>query len=87
MDKNEINIKIEKGKNISKIIDNINILQMILDTLTTSRIDITMGNVSSGNLMRYSVFSEIVWGHIEEIKTDVSETINKLEEELDILIK
>ena len=87
MDKNEINIKIEKGKNISKIVDNINILQRILGTLTTSQIDITMGNVSSGNLMRYSVFSEIVWRHIEEIKTDVSETINKLEEELDILIK
>ena len=86
MSKSEIDIKIEKGKKISEIISNINILENALNTLNNS-IDITIGNSTSGNLMKYNVFSVIVWRYIKEVKVDVSKTIYKLKEELDTLIK
>ena len=86
MSKSEIDIKIEKGKKISEIISNINILENALNTLNDS-IDITIGNSTSGNLMKYNVFSVIVWRYIKEVKVDVSKTIYKLKEELDTLIK
>lgn len=86
MDKNEIDVKIEKGKNISKIIGNIDRLQKILNTLTTSQIDITISNTSCGDLMVYGIFNKIVYKHFDEIKIDVAKTINDLKEELNQLI-
>lgn len=85
MNKSEIDIKIEKGKKISEILYNIDKLEHILSTLNTD-IDVTIGINSNCNLMKYNIFSAIVWKHIDEIKIDIGKTINDLKEELNQLI-
>lgn len=86
MNKNEIDVKIEKGKKISEILYNIDKLEHILSTLNND-IVVIIGVNSNCNLMKYNIFSTIVWKHIDEIKIDVSKAIYKLKEELDTLIK
>lgn len=85
MNKNEIDIKIEKGKKISEILYNIDKLEHILSTLNND-IVVIIGVNSNCNLMKYNIFSTIVWKHIDEIKIDVSKVIYKLKEELNQLI-
>ena len=86
MNKNEIDVKIEKGKKISEILYNIDKLEHILSTLNND-IVVIIGVNSNCNLMKYNIFSTIVWKHIDEIKIDVTKVIYKLKEELDTLIE
>lgn len=86
MNKNEIDVKIEKGKKISEILYNIDKLEHILSTLNTD-IDVTIGINSNCNLMKYNIFSAIVWKHIDEIKVDVTKAIDSLKTELDSIVK
>ena len=84
---NTIEEKIEKGKKIAKIIENIERLKSISDTLN-NRINIEISTNTSGNLVTYNkIFNEIVWKHIDEIKIDVTKTIDSLEKELDSIVK
>ena len=85
---NTIEEKIEKGKKIATIINDIEQLTSISDTLNKCYINVNISTNTSGNLLhRNKVFDNIVWKHIDEIKTDVTKAIDSLEKELDLIIK
>ena len=80
--------KIEKGKKIATIIDNIERLTSISDTLLNHRINVEIYTNTSGNMVNNNkIFSNIVWKHIDEIKIDVTKAIDSLKTELDSIVK
>ena len=79
--------KIEKGKKIAEIIENIEKLKSISNELNEG-IRIEIYTYTGGNIVcRNKIFDEIVWKHIDEIKIDVTEAINSLKKELDSIVK
>ena len=79
--------KIEKGKKITEIIEDIKQLRDISNTLNDN-INVKIYTSTSGNIIYNSkIFSEIVWNHIDEIKIDVTKAIDSLKEELDSIVK
>ena len=84
---NTIEEKIEKGKKIAKIIENIERLRSIFNTLNEN-ITVEISSNTSGNIVNYNkIFNEIVWNHIDKIKIDVTEAIDSLKKELDSIVK
>lgn len=84
---NTIVEKIEKGKKIAKIIENIERLRSIFNTLNEN-ITVEISSNTSGNIVNYNkIFNEIVWNHIDKIKIDVTEAIDSLKKELDSIVK
>ena len=84
---NTIEEKIEKGKKIAKIIENIERLRSICYILNDN-IHVEISTTSSGNIIpQNKIFSDIVWKHIDEIKIDVTKAIDSLKEELDSIVK
>ena len=80
--------KIEKGKKIATIMNDIEQLTSISDKLNGCYINVNISTNASGNLLhRNKVFSDIVWNHINEIKVDVTKTIDFLKTELDSIVK
>ena len=80
--------KIEKGKKIATIVDNIERLTSIYNTLLNNRINVEIYTNTSGNMVNNNkIFNEIVWKHINEIKIDVINTIDSLKKELDSIVK
>ena len=85
---NTIEEKIEKGKKIATIVDNIERLTSIYNTLLNNRINVEIYTNTSGNMVNNNkIFNEIVWKHIDEIKVDVTKAIDSLKEELDSIVK
>ena len=84
---NTIEEKIEKGKKIAEIIENIEKLKSISNELNEG-IRIEIYTYTSGNIVcRNKIFDKIVWKHIDEIKVDVTKAIDSLKEELDSIVK
>ena len=80
--------KIEKGKKIAIIIDNIERLTSISDTLLHNYINVEISTNTSGNMVnKNKIFSNIVWKHIDEMKIDVTKAIDSLKKELDSIVK
>ena len=79
--------KIEKGKKIAEIIENIEKLKSISNELNEG-IRIEIYTYTNGNIVcRNKIFDEIVWKHIDEIKIDVTKAIDSLKKELDSIVK
>lgn len=80
--------KIEKGKKIATIVDNIERLTSIYNTLLNNRINVEIYTNTSGNMVNNNkIFNNIVWKHIDEIKIDVTKAIDSLKTELDSIVK
>ena len=80
--------KIEKGKKIATIVDNIERLTSIYNTLLNNYISVEIYTSTSGNMINHSkIFNDIVWKHIDEIKVDVTKAIDSLKTELDSIVK
>ena len=80
--------KIEKGKKIATIVDNIERLTSIYNTLLNNYISVEIYTSTSGNMINHSkIFNGIVWKHIDEIKVDVTKAIDSLKTELDSIVK
>ena len=79
--------KIEKGKKIAELIENIEKLKSISNELNES-IRIEIYTYTGGNIVyRNKIFNEIIWKHIDEIKIDVTKAIDSLKKELDLIVK
>lgn len=79
--------KIEKGKKIAEIIENIEKLKSISNELNED-IRIEIYTYTNGNIVcRNKIFDEIVWKHIDEMKIDVTKAIDSLKTELDSIVK
>ena len=84
---NTIEEKIEKGKKIAEIVENIKQLESISDTLNDS-INVKISTNTCENIVICNkIFHKIVWKHIDEIKVDVTKAIDSLKEELDSIVK
>ena len=84
---NTIEEKIEKGKKIAKIIENIEKLKSISNELNED-IRIEIYTYTNGNIVcRNKIFDEIVWNHVDEMKIDVTKAIDSLKKELDSIVK
>ena len=84
---NTIEEKIEKGKKIAEIIENIEKLKSISNELNED-IRIEIYTYTNGNIVcRNKIFDEIVWNHVDEMKIDVTKAIDSLKKELDLIVK
>ena len=84
---NTIEEKIEKGKKIAEIIENIEKLKSISNELNEG-IRIEIYTYTNGNIVRRNkIFDEIVWKHVDEMKIDVTKAIDSLKKELDSIVK
>lgn len=84
---NTIEEKIEKGKKIAEIVEDIKQLESISDILN-DYINVKIYKNNGINILNNSkIFSKIVWKHIDEIRVDVTKAIDSLKEELSSIVK